>query len=38
MRPDKATRGKWRMLDGKVGERYVVKFGAPKVVALACVG
>jgi hypothetical protein len=32
-----ATRGKWRIPDGKVGERFVVMFGAPKVVAPACV-
>jgi len=35
MRPGGATRGKWRIPDGKVGERSVVMFGAPKVVALA---
>jgi hypothetical protein len=28
---------KWRIPDGKVGERYVVMFGALKVVAPACV-
>jgi hypothetical protein len=32
-----ATIGKWRIPDGKVGERYVVIFGAPNVVASACV-
>jgi hypothetical protein len=37
MRPGGATRGKWRIPDGKVGERYVFMFGAPKVVAPACV-
>jgi hypothetical protein len=30
-----ATRGKWRIPNGKVGERFVVIFGAPKVVAPA---
>jgi hypothetical protein len=29
-----ATRGKWRILDGKGGERIVFMFKAPKVVAL----
>jgi hypothetical protein len=33
MIPDGATRRKWRILDGKVGERYVVIFKAPNVVA-----
>jgi hypothetical protein len=28
-----AIRGKWRIPDGKVGERSVVMFGALKVVA-----
>jgi hypothetical protein len=37
MRPGRATRRKWRIPDGKVGERYVVMFEALKVVALACV-
>jgi hypothetical protein len=37
MRPNRATRGKWRIPDGKVGERYGVILGAPKVVASACV-
>jgi hypothetical protein len=37
MRLSGATRGKWRILDGKVWERSVVMFGAPKVVAPACV-
>jgi hypothetical protein len=35
MRPGEATRGKWRILDGKVEERSVIMFGAPKVVAPA---
>jgi hypothetical protein len=35
MRPGGATRGKWRIPDGNVGKRYVVMFGAPKVVAPA---
>jgi hypothetical protein len=35
MRPGGATRGKWRIPDGKDGERSVVMFGAPKVVAPA---
>jgi hypothetical protein len=30
-----ATRGKWRILDGNVEERFVVMFRAPKVVASA---
>jgi hypothetical protein len=30
----RATRGKWRILDRKVEERYVVMFRALKVVAL----
>jgi hypothetical protein len=33
LRPKGANRGKWRILDGKVRERSVVMFGAPKVVA-----
>ncbi len=33
MRPDGATRGKWRIPDVKVGERSGVIFGAPMVVA-----
>jgi hypothetical protein len=37
IRPGGATRGKWRIRDGKVGEKYVVIFRAPKVVAAACV-
>jgi hypothetical protein len=37
MRPGGATRGKWIISDGKVGERSVIMFGAPKVVAPACV-
>jgi hypothetical protein len=32
-----ATRGKWRIPDGKVGERFIVMFGAPKVVASPCI-
>ena len=35
MRPGGATRGKWRIPDGKGGEWNVVMFGAPKVVAPA---
>jgi hypothetical protein len=34
MRPSGTIRGKWRLLDGKAGERSVVMFGAPKVVVL----
>jgi hypothetical protein len=37
MRPGGATKGKWRILNGKVRERSVVMFDALKVVALACV-
>jgi hypothetical protein len=37
MRPSGAIRGKWRILDVNVRERSVVMFGAPKVVAPACV-
>jgi hypothetical protein len=37
MRPDGATRGKWRIPDGKVGEWSILVFGASKVVAPACV-
>jgi hypothetical protein len=37
MRLGGATRGKWRILDGKVRERSVVMFRALKVVAPACV-
>jgi hypothetical protein len=33
MRLGGATREKWRILDGKIGERYVVMFGVLKVVA-----
>jgi hypothetical protein len=33
MRLGGATRGKWRILDRKVGERSIFMFGAPKVVA-----
>jgi hypothetical protein len=34
MKSGGTTREKWRILDGKVSERSVVMFGAPKVVAL----
>jgi hypothetical protein len=37
MRLGGATRGKWRIHDGKVGERSVVMFEALKVVASAYV-
>jgi uncharacterized protein YndB with AHSA1/START domain len=37
MRLGGANRGKWRIHDGKVGERFVVMFEALKVVAPACV-
>jgi hypothetical protein len=37
MRPSGATRGKWRILDGKVSEWSVFMFGALKLVAPACV-
>jgi hypothetical protein len=37
MRSGNATRGKWRISDGKVGERFVFMFGSLKVVAPACV-
>jgi hypothetical protein len=37
MRPDRTTRGKWRIPNGKVGERSVVMFGVPMLIALACV-
>ena len=37
LRPGGATRGKWRIPDGKGGEWNVFMFGAPKVVAPACV-
>jgi hypothetical protein len=37
MRAGGATRGKWRIANGKGGERFVVMFRAPKVVARACV-
>jgi hypothetical protein len=33
MTPGGATRRKWRILDGKVGERSVVMFRSPTVVA-----
>jgi hypothetical protein len=35
MRPGGATRGKWSIPDGKVRERSVIMFGAPKVVTLS---
>jgi hypothetical protein len=35
MRPGATTRGKWRIPDGKVGERSIVMFGATKVVGPA---
>jgi hypothetical protein len=34
LKPGGATRGKWRILDGKGGEWIVFMFKAPKVVAL----
>jgi hypothetical protein len=37
MKSGGATREKWRILDGKVRERSIVMFGAPKVVAPAYV-
>jgi hypothetical protein len=37
MRSGGATKGKWRITDGKVGEMSIVIFGASKVVALICV-
>jgi hypothetical protein len=37
LRPGGATRGKWRIPDGKGGEWYVFMFRAPKVVAPTCV-
>jgi hypothetical protein len=37
MRPGGATKGKWSIPDGKVRERSVIMFGAPKVVTLSCV-
>jgi hypothetical protein len=33
MRPSGATRGNWRIPYGKVWERSIVMFGAPKLVA-----
>jgi hypothetical protein len=33
LRPGRATRGKWRITDGKVGEWIIFMFGDPKVVA-----
>jgi hypothetical protein len=35
LRPSGATRGKWRILDGKGSEGCVFMFRAPKVVAPA---
>jgi hypothetical protein len=37
MRSGGATKGKWRIPDGKVEERSIVIFGVSKVVALVCV-
>jgi hypothetical protein len=37
LRPGRATRGKWRITDGTVGEWIVFMFGALKVVALSYV-
>jgi hypothetical protein len=37
LRLGRPTREKWRISDGKVGEWSVFMFGAPKVVAAACV-
>jgi hypothetical protein len=37
MRSGRAIRGKWRIPNGKVGKASGVIFGAPKVVAPACV-
>jgi hypothetical protein len=37
VRPGGATREKWRIPNGKGGEWNVLMFGAPKVVAPACV-
>jgi hypothetical protein len=37
LRPGETARRKWIIPDRKVGERYIVIFGAPKVVASACV-
>jgi hypothetical protein len=37
LRPGEEIRGKWRMPDGKVGERSIVMFGDLKVIAPACV-
>jgi hypothetical protein len=37
LRPGGTIRRKWKIPDGKVGERFVVAFRALKVVALACV-
>jgi hypothetical protein len=37
LRPGGATRGKWKISYGKVGERPIVLFGALKVIAPICV-
>jgi hypothetical protein len=37
MRPGWAAGGKWRIPNGKVGERFVVMFGALMLIAPACV-
>jgi hypothetical protein len=37
LRPGRATRGKWRIPDGRVRERSIVMFRALKVVALTYV-
>jgi hypothetical protein len=37
MRSGRATRRKWRIPDGKVEERSIVMFRAPKVVTPTCV-
>jgi hypothetical protein len=37
MRTSGAIRGKWRIPDGKVRERFIVMFEAPKVLASTCV-
>jgi hypothetical protein len=37
MRSGRATRRKWRIPDGKVEERSIAMFIAPKVVTPACV-
>jgi hypothetical protein len=35
LRPSRATSGEWRISDGKFSERFVVMFGALKVVGSA---